>query len=87
MLFVIIDWYTALTPALRQTCIFSYIYALMIHYVLLLWAYLAFIWDAISSLFQRLFLTLSFSLFFPSFSSSSSSSVAREDIFGMEDAS
>ena len=26
MLFVIICWYTALTPALRQTCIFSYIY-------------------------------------------------------------
>ena len=28
MLFVIIDRYTALTPALRQTCIFSYIYKL-----------------------------------------------------------
>ena len=26
MLFVIIDRYTALTPALRQTCIFSYMY-------------------------------------------------------------
>ena len=57
----------------------------MVHYVLLLWAYLAFIWDAISSLFQRLSLTLSFSLFLPFFFSSSSS-VAREDIFGMEDA-